>query len=113
MHDPEQKPTHCAVCGHAIAPGAGACPVCEPADAETGMVPSETSVWVRERNSLKMKWVASVLAFWVSAAVLVAVYVIKDKLDLTLISIVLGMLLIGLWLKTRYQRHLRKEPGRQ
>ena len=70
-------------------------------------------MWDRARKSLKTQWVASVIAFWVSAAVLGVVFVIQDKLNLILVSIVLGMLLIGVWLKTRYQLHVRKEPGRQ
>lgn len=58
-----------------------------------------------------MKWVAAVLAFWVSAAVLGVVSVLDGRLNLVLTSIALGMLVLGLWLKTRYQLHLRKDPG--
>ena len=61
---------------------------------------------------MKTQWVASVIAFWVSAVVLMVVFFIENKLNLILLSIVLGMLLIGVWLKTRYQMHLRKEPDR-
>ena len=70
-------------------------------------------MWDRARKTLKTQWVASVIAFWVSAAVLGVVFFIENKLNLILVSIVLGMLLIGVWLKTRYQLHLRKEPVRQ
>jgi len=53
-----------------------------------------------------------VLAFWVSVAVLGAVFFIDGELNLVLVSIALGMLVIGVWLKSRYLLHLRKEPGR-
>jgi len=53
-----------------------------------------------------------VLAFWVSVAVLGLVFVMDGKLNLVLVSIALGMLVVGIWLKTRYQRHLRHETGR-
>ena len=72
----------------------------------------ESAEWARARDGLKTKWVASVMAFWVSAAVLLLMFVIKGSLSLILLSIVLGMLIIGVWLKTRYQMHLRKDPGR-
>lgn len=42
---------------------------------------------------------------------MVIVFFIENKPNLTLISIVLGMLLIGVWLKTRYQLHLRRDPS--
>lgn len=61
---------------------------------------------------MKLQWVAAVLAFWVSAGVFVLIYIIKQQLDLILASIVLGLMLLGLWLKTRYQLHQRKEPDR-
>jgi len=56
--------------------------------------------------------VASVIAFWVSAAVLGVVFFMDGKVNLVLASITLGMLFVGMWLKTRYQLHLRKDPGR-
>ena len=68
------------------------------------------SEWVRARDSLKTKWIASVVAFWVSASVWGVVLLIDGKINLILTSIVLGMLVIGMWLKTRYQLHLRNEP---
>ena len=67
--------------------------------------------WSALRDSLKMRWVAAVMAFWVSVAVLVVVFFIEGQLNLILVSICLGLLLVGVWLKTRYQLHLRKGPG--
>ena len=71
-----------------------------------------SSDWVRTRDGLKTKWVASVIAFWVSASILAVILLVEGKLNLILTSITLGMLVIGVWLKTRYQLHLRKDPER-
>jgi hypothetical protein len=57
--------------------------------------------------------VAAVVAFWVSAVVLLAVFLIEGRLDLILSSIALGLLFIGMWLKARYQLHMRKDPMKQ
>lgn len=61
---------------------------------------------------MKTQWVASVIAFWVSAGVLGVVSFLNREFNLILASIVLGMLFLGLWLKTRYQLHLRHDPDR-
>jgi len=52
------------------------------------------------------------MAFWVSVAVLGVVFFMQGEVNLVLASIALGMLFVGVWLKTRYQLHLRKPPGR-
>lgn len=62
-------------------------------------------------ETAKKLWVVTVLAFWVSALVLAAVYLMKDKIDLILVSITLGLMVLGVWLKARYQLLLRKQPG--
>jgi hypothetical protein len=61
---------------------------------------------------MKTQWVASVIAFWVSASVLGVVSFVNREFNMILASIVLGMLFLGLWLKTRYQLHLRRDPDR-
>ena len=96
-----------------MAAGAKVCPGCGAPIASAQLASDAWSIWDRARKSLKTQWVASVIAFWVSAAVLGVVFFLQDKLNLILVSIVLGMLVIGVWLKTRYQLHLRKEPDRQ
>lgn len=78
----------------------------EPAD-----LPAETESWSRTRDSLKMRWVAAVIAFWVSVGVLAAVFLMNGRLDLVLVSICLGLLVVGVWLKARYQLHLRHRPN--
>ena len=68
------------------------------------------SEWVRERNQARTLWVIAVLAFWVTLAVLGVVYLLKSELDLVLLSVTLGAMVLGVWLKTRYQLILRREP---
>ncbi|MEA3413233.1 MAG: zinc ribbon domain-containing protein [Pseudomonadota bacterium] len=105
--------TTCPDCGHELPPGTQVCPGCGKAfqSAEADLDP--WSQWSRAGKTLRTQWVAAVVAFWVSAAVLGVVFFIEHKLNLILVSIVLGMLLIGVWLKTRYQLHQRKKPSRQ
>lgn len=105
--------TTCSDCGHELPPGTKACPGCGKATPFSVEADSDPwSQWSRAGKTMKTQWVASVIAFWVSAVVLMVVFFIDNKLNLILVSIVLGMLLIGVWLKTRYQMHLRKEPDR-
>jgi len=70
------------------------------------------ALWEKKKNQAKTLWVVAVLAFWVNVAILGVVYYLKDKLDLILISIALGLMILGVWLKARYQVILRKEPAR-
>lgn len=60
--------------------------------------------WTRARNSLKTRWVAAVMAFWVSVAVLAIVFFIDGRLDPILVSIALGLLVVGIWLKINTER---------
>lgn len=53
-------------------------------------------------------WVVAVLAFWISAAISLVTLLITGKLNLILVSITLGMMVLGVWLKIRYQLHQRK-----
>ncbi len=68
------------------------------------------SEWVKQRDRAKLLWVVTTLAFWISLVILGVVFLIKGELNFVLISVVLGMLILGVWLKTRYQLMLRKEP---
>lgn len=67
-------------------------------------------LWVKERDRVKTLWVIAVLAFWIAAAIVAVVYYLEGRFDLILVSITLGMMVLGLWLKTRYQLVQRKEP---
>lgn len=68
------------------------------------------SEWAKERDRAKLLWIVTTLAFWISLAILGFVYLLKDELHFVLISVVLGMLLLGIWLKLRYKLVLRREP---
>ena len=110
MQEVHEKVTECPHCGHSHSAAVDVCAAC---GARLDSAPEAEPEWSSVRDSLKTRWVASVIAFWVSAAVLVVVSVIENQLNLILVSICLGLLVVGVWLKTRYQLHLRKGPGGQ
>ncbi len=68
------------------------------------------SEWIKQRDRAKLLWVVTTLAFWISLVILGVVFLMKGELNFVLISVVLGMLILGVWLKTRYQLMQRKEP---
>ena len=69
----------------------------------------EHNTWSRERDRMKFFWVLAVVAFWVTVIIQVLVYWLKGELNLILLSIASGMMVLGLWFKTRLQLHLRKQ----
>ena len=75
-------------------------------------IPQDWEEWARVRDSIKTRWVVAVFAFWITAAILALVYVIENKLNLILVSIALGTMIIGIWLKARFQLHQNKEPAK-
>ncbi len=72
--------------------------------------PTEWSMWAKQRDTRKTLWVVAVLAFWGSAAMQVVLYYYHGGLNLVLMSVVLGTMVLGVWLKARYLLHLRNEP---
>ena len=64
-------------------------------------------------DSDRKLWVIAVLAFWVSAGVTLVVMFTTEKLNLILVSITLGMMVLGIWLKVRYQLQHRKSRNSQ
>jgi hypothetical protein len=66
--------------------------------------------WERKRDRIKTLWVVAVLLFWGTCGIQLVVYLLKEKLDFILLSIILGMLVLGVVLKVRLQLHLRKGP---
>jgi hypothetical protein len=113
MQDANEKQATCPHCGRQYPAAAGVCPDCGGTGEGGGVVSNGSKEWARTRDGLKTKWVASVIAFWVSAAVLGVVFFVDRKLNLVLTSICVGMLVIGMVLKARYQLHLRKDPSRR
>lgn len=53
-------------------------------------------------------WVVTVLAFWVSVAITLGFRIYTGEFDLILVSITLGLMILGVWLKARYQLKQRK-----
>jgi hypothetical protein len=71
---------------------------------------SDRTEWDKQRNTANNLWVIAVFGFWITIAILAIVYFLKDELNLVLVSIALGMMILGVWLKTRYQLMLRRGP---
>ncbi|MGB5201572.1 MAG: hypothetical protein WBR56_16910 [Sedimenticolaceae bacterium] len=111
MNDAGDQRVLCPHCGQPHDAAAKACPACGVACEPAAMLPGAASEWAHARDGLKTKWVVSVIAFWVSVVILGVVFFIEQRLNLTLASIALGMLVIGIWLKTRYQMRLRNDPS--
>ena len=66
------------------------------------------TAWKRQQDKLKTLWVVCVVLFWISLGIQLAVYVLRGEPDLVLMSIVLGLLVLGVVLKIRLQLHERK-----
>ena len=104
--------TTCRTCGHELPPGAETCPGCGKATPAAAPALDPWSEWSKTGKTIKNQWIASVLTFWVSVVVLGVLFYIENRLNLIVLSIIFGMLILGVWLKTRYQLHQRKEPPR-
>ena len=64
-------------------------------------MPAADEQWVRERDRLKTLWVISVVMFWLSLLFQGVLYMIQGKSNLVLLSVIAGMLLLGVGLKVR------------
>ena len=109
---PARFTTTCRQCGFDLPPGTETCPGCGLVVKAEEPELSPWEQWSKEGKTKKLQWIATVLAFWVSAGVMAVIYFIRTEVDLILASITLGMMILGLWLKTRYQLHQRAEPER-
>ena len=111
----EQKDSmHCPECGRQLAATEQLCPHCGATiDVTThgeGNDIEARTTWVREGDTIKNQWVIAVVAFWVTVAVQVVVYIYHEELNFILLSIAGGMMVLGVWLKLRLKLHLRREP---
>ncbi len=67
--------------------------------------------WEKERDRIKTLWVISVMFFWFSAFFQIGLYYMDGQVNFVLISIIAGMMILGVALKLRLQRHLRRKPN--
>lgn len=67
------------------------------------------SEWEQENSKLRTMWVVSVMLFWFSVSFQTVLYIVDQKLNLILVSVIGGMLIIGIALKIKLQRHLAKK----
>ncbi len=101
----------CASCGHLHPTPVDICVVC---GSDMARPPTQTAKQANHPallKSEKTQWVAAVIAFWISIGVLAVVFVIQGRLSLVLVSICLGLMILGIGLKVRYQLHLRKHKN--
>ncbi|MCB1870733.1 MAG: hypothetical protein H6964_09810 [Chromatiaceae bacterium] len=67
--------------------------------------------WEKENSKLKSMWVVSIMLFWFSVSFQTVLYIVDNRLNLILTSVIGGMLVIGIALKIKLQRHLAKKAG--
>ncbi|MEN8178314.1 MAG: hypothetical protein ABFS39_06785 [Pseudomonadota bacterium] len=68
--------------------------------------------WEKEHNRIKTLWVISVLFFWFSAFFQIGLFIVDGQVNFILISIIGGMMVLGVALKLRLQHHLRNKPDK-
>lgn len=68
------------------------------------------TAWEQERNKLKTLRVVVVLVFWFTAVFQLGMYYWEGgRVNFILLSIIGGMMVLGVVLKIRYQRHLKNK----
>jgi len=112
MHHAKENDFRCPRCGHLHEAHQDSCVACGSAMDR----PSARTIEQHDQSTLlksrKMQWVAAVIAFWISAGVFTVVFIFQQRVSLMLVSICLGLMILGIGLKIRYQLHLRKQQGR-
>lgn len=99
----------CSKCGHDQTGPVNRCAFC---GAQLGALSGDTLGKAERsafKDNLKTQWVAAVIAFWISVVVLGVVFILQSRISLVLVSICLGLMILGIGLKIRYQLHLRKD----
>ncbi|MCB1760239.1 MAG: hypothetical protein KDI68_10740 [Gammaproteobacteria bacterium] len=66
-------------------------------------MPNES--WQAEQKKLRTMWVVVIMMFWFSVTFQGAIFLLEGTLNLILMSIILGMLVLGIALKMKLQRH--------
>ena len=89
----------CPKCGGDIPVGNEVCPACRAAD---------RADWEKERDRLKRLWVMAAVFFWFSTVFQLTLLILDGTLNMILLSVIGAMMFLGITLKFRFQRHLRK-----
>ena len=93
----------CPECGGPLPTDNDACPKCGAAN---------QGAWEKEGERLKKLWVIAAVFFWFSVVFQGALFILDGSLNLVLLSVIGGMMVLGIVLKFRFQRHMRKKPSR-
>jgi len=99
--DLEANPV-CPECGGALAAEGGVCTKCETSE--------QLKAWEKERNRLKNLWIVATLFFWFSLIFQIGLFILDGTLNLILLSVILGVMILGIVLKIRLGLHVRKHP---
>ena len=75
--------------------------------------PKQQTTWEQQLKQAKNLWIFAVFGFYISVIVLGIVWFLHHELNLVLVSVIIGMMVLGVWLKTRYQLLVRKGPPGQ
>jgi len=70
----------------------------------------DRNIWEKEQNRLKKLWIFSVIFFWFSLIFQGTLFIMDGTLNLVLLSVIGGMVILGLILKFRLQYHERRKP---
>lgn len=92
----------CPECGKQTSLTDDVCPGCG--------TPLDRKIWEKERGRLKRLWIISVAFFWFSLVFQGTLFVLDGTLNLVLLSVIGGMMILGLILKFRLQHHERRKP---
>lgn len=106
--DVSKQQVRCSECGCGYPAGAAVCPACGVVNSQSTPASDDCTERARAGDRLKTQWVVAVVAFWVSASLMVVMFYLDGGLNPILASITLGMLFIGVRLKAKYQRYYRK-----
>ena len=115
MSKEETAVLSCPACGHRVPVGTEICAQCNYnlSTASADNPSAKRVAWEREGDRLKKLWVIAVVFFWFSLSFQAALYFLDGSLNIVLLSVIGGMMILGIVLKTRYQLHLRNKPLEQ
>ncbi len=92
----------CPQCGETLTDEDGVCPKCQ--------APEPQNDWEKERERLKRLWVVAALFFWFSLFFQAGLFILDGTLNLIILSVIMGTMVLGIFLKFRLYLHVRKGP---